>query len=346
MKNVYIDESGYTGADLLNEDQPFQAAAAISISEEEAKAVIDKFFPNKKMLELKYKNLAKQTKNWENLLLLQKELLQSFDCVTYICDKKFVLILQFIDYAVEPFYYDRGTNLYKDGVNYALASLVYYTGETMLGEKNFNDILRLFQHAMKSKTDIAVYGLIEKIKNTKWEELSECFGPLALATPSCIEAIQTKGVSTDAALIVLLALINKLETIFKNDYHIYHDRSKNLEQYNKILNKMIDHEDNIEFKISGIASVKFPLSLKSVTQVDSKDFFGVQLADVLVGGIIDASKAITKKKINEYNQEILKLYRDGQIIHMLPNINFTEQKNFRMNTQGGEFIDYVANNFG
>ena len=41
MNSVYIDESGYTGIDLLNQDQPFQGASAIYISDSEAKELIN-----------------------------------------------------------------------------------------------------------------------------------------------------------------------------------------------------------------------------------------------------------------------------------------------------------------
>ena len=43
--------------------------------------------------------------------------------MTYFCDKRFLLLLMFLDYAVEPFYYERGLDFYEDGQNYSLASL-------------------------------------------------------------------------------------------------------------------------------------------------------------------------------------------------------------------------------
>jgi hypothetical protein len=75
MKTVYIDESGYTGADLLNKDQPFQGASAICISEKDAKDLIEKYFPARKSAELKYGALARRKSNWGALLGLQKDLL-------------------------------------------------------------------------------------------------------------------------------------------------------------------------------------------------------------------------------------------------------------------------------
>ncbi len=89
MRSVYIDESGYTGADLLNQDQPFQGASAVYISDSEARDIINKYFPNTKSNELKYRDLARRSNNWEQLLDLQKDLLDSYVCISYVCDKKF-----------------------------------------------------------------------------------------------------------------------------------------------------------------------------------------------------------------------------------------------------------------
>jgi hypothetical protein len=44
--------------------------------------------------------------------------------VTYVCDKRFLLVLMFVDYAVEPFYYERGIDFYESGQNYAMASML------------------------------------------------------------------------------------------------------------------------------------------------------------------------------------------------------------------------------
>lgn len=345
MKSVYIDESGYTGIDLLNQDQVFQGASAIYISDLEAKDLIKKHFPKIKSTELKYKKLIKRKNNWENLLGLQKDMLENHVCINYVCNKKYLLILHFLDYAVEPFYFERNVNLYEDGGNYSLGSLLYYVADTLLNGQDFKDILSLFQYAINSKSEISISALIEKIKFTNWQELPEAFGPLALENSSCVEAIKNKDTSTDAAYIILFSLISRLEAIIDHEYEIVHDRSKNLEQYDVALSKMINHETEISFKQTDLTTLKFPLKLRSISQINSKDSPGVQLADVLIGGLMDATKAITGMKVNDYNKRITELYKDDQLIHLLPNLNFEEQKAFRKGTQADELIGYFSKHF-
>lgn len=103
MECFRIDESGYTGFDLLNGDQRFQGASAISISDSDAAQLIKQHFPKLQAPELKYRSLSRRVANHPRLLGLMSDLLRNFKCVTYVCDKRFMLTLMFVDYAVEPY---------------------------------------------------------------------------------------------------------------------------------------------------------------------------------------------------------------------------------------------------
>jgi len=135
METVYMDESGYTGYDLLNATQPFQAASSLIIDEKTAQSLIDETFPRRRAKELKHKKLSKYKSYWEPLLEIQKIILNDFYGLTYVCNKKYFLILQFLDDCVEPFFYQNGINFFKDGQNYALASLLYCVLSASVHEK-------------------------------------------------------------------------------------------------------------------------------------------------------------------------------------------------------------------
>ncbi len=51
MERFSIDESGYTGFDLLNPNQRFQGASAISITDDDATRLIKEHFPKLKASE-------------------------------------------------------------------------------------------------------------------------------------------------------------------------------------------------------------------------------------------------------------------------------------------------------
>lgn len=348
MECFRIDESGYTGFDLLNPEQKFQGATAVAITDEDAARLIKEYFPKMQAPELKYRALSRRAQNHSRLLGLQRDVLTNFKCVTYVCDKRFLLLLMFLDYAVEPFYFERGFNFYEDGQNYSLASLLYTVGPTLLDIEPFEAMQVAFQRAVKEKTSEALRDLVTATRKTNWTELPEALAPLAqYAAPECLKAIATPGVSTDAALVVLQSLISRMEEIAVGPYCVEHDRSKNLLTYHKLLQRYINHNDDIEFRQSEIARIKFPLKLASVTQVDSKTSPAVQLADVMIGAAIEAANTMTGQRTKGLNPgDVLSLYADNQLIHLLPSIDFASQKRFRQGTQATEVIDYFARNFG
>lgn len=347
MECFRIDESGYTGFDLLNRDQRFQGATAIAIPDEDAARLIKEHFPKLQSEELKYRALSRRRSNHPRLLALQCDLLTNYKCITYVCDKRYLLVLMFVDYAVEPFYYERGFNLYEDGGNYAMASLLSAAGPTLLGKEAFDGLLAAFQFAVKAKTQNALQELVSAARRTRWRELPEVLGPLAqYAAPECLDAIVTPGVNTDAALIVLQSLISRMEVMADGPYRVEHDQSKNLLTYHDIIQRFIDHDMDIEFRQTQITSMKFPLKLTTVTQVDSKSSPAVQLADVAIGAAIEAANNLTGVQSGGLDPDaLLRLYREDQFIHLTPSIDFEEQRRFREGTQAADMIDYFAANF-
>lgn len=347
MECFHIDESGYTGFDLLNPEQHFQGATAVAITDDEAAQLIRDHFPKLQARELKYHALARRPSYRQPLLDLQRSVLSQQKCVTYICDKRFLLLLMFLDYAVEPFYYERGVDFYQDGQNYALASLLYTTGPTLFGRDAFDDLLAAFQRAIKEKSLQTLEALVTAIRRLNWQQMPETLRPLALAAPECLSAIATQGVTTDAAMVVLQSLISRMEVMAVGPYRVEHDQSKNLLTYHELLQRYIDHQNEVEFRQTQIASIRFPLKLTSVTQVDSTNSPAVQIADVMIGAVIEAANALTGLRPPLLDpQAVMSLYADHQFIHLLPSIDFDEQKRFREGTQASEMIDYFAKHFG
>ena len=91
MECFRIDESGYSGFDLLNPEQHFQGATNVAISDGDAEHLIKDHFPKLQASELKYRSLSRRPGNHLRLLGLQRDILTSYKCVTYICDKRFLL---------------------------------------------------------------------------------------------------------------------------------------------------------------------------------------------------------------------------------------------------------------
>lgn len=347
MECFRIDESGYTGFDLLNLDQRFQGATAIAIRNEDATRLIRECFPRLQASELKYRTLSRRPTNHPQLLTLLRELLSSYKSVTYVCDKRFLLILMFLDCAVEPWYHERGFDFYQDGQNYALGSLLAIAGPTLLGNPEFEALLAAFQRATKEKSSTAMGELVAAARRTNWQHLPAAIGPLAqYAAPECLSTIATPGVTTDAAMVVLQSLISRMEVMCDGPYRVEHDQSKNLGTYHDLLQRFIDHNGEVELRQTAIASFKFPLKLTQVAQVDSKKSPAVQLADVMIGAALEAASNMTGLRACGLDpDELISLYSPDQFIHLTPDLDFEEQRRFRQGTQASDMIDYFAHHF-
>jgi len=346
METVYMDESGYTGYDLLNLDQPVQAASSLMIDEKTAQSLIDNLFPRRPGKELKHKKLSKRKSYWKPLLEIQKIILNDFMGITYVCDKKYFVILRFLDDCVEPFFYQNGINFFKDGHNYALASLLYYTAGTLWGKKQFEDLLYLYQRASKNKSILNIHLLTDHAKSLIGKELSEFLLPLSRKVESCTKDILKPDNDTDIVFIVILSLVNRLEEIIDREYMIVHDTSNKLKTYKKAIERFIGISENISFKATNISSFNFPLKLSAVEQKDSKSSFAIQLADLLVGGVVEhcmALKGLVPK--NDYNQNVMESYDDLNLLTMFPSIDFEDNRKFRQNNQSYEFVDFIAEKF-
>jgi hypothetical protein len=65
----------------------------------------------------------------------------------------------------------------------------------------------------------------------------------------------------------------------------------------------------------------------------------------MIGAAIEAANTLTGLRSGGLDPEsLIPLYREDQFIHMLPSIDFEEQRRFRSGSQNGEAIDYLATN--
>jgi hypothetical protein len=128
--NLFIDESGYTGPDLVNRDQPVFVRASTVLTGEEANELITTCFPSQKTgRELKHSRLSWTKKGRAELIeffnRVPKEKI-GFFCV----HKEFTLWAYLSDFWLEPMAYADGINLYDQGANIALANMSYIVGSS------------------------------------------------------------------------------------------------------------------------------------------------------------------------------------------------------------------------
>ena len=127
LMTIFSDESGYTGPNLTNVDQPYFVLATISFEEHEAKAIRDNLFSSIRAQELKHSSLARYVKQHTMVLEYLKYL---YSCQhrlkMYVIDKEFATVAKIVDYLVESAARKMGLDFYSDGTAFKFANVLYH----------------------------------------------------------------------------------------------------------------------------------------------------------------------------------------------------------------------------
>lgn len=337
MVTVYVDESGFTGGDLLNADQPFMALSALCISEDDAQKICIKHFARVQASELKHAALSRRRAYHPALLEAQRECIDKYGAVSFIVDKRHACVLKLLDDCVEPAFFANGLDFYEGGSHLALASAMTLAAPKFWGHR-FGELLSLYQLAIRDKTDVAIDALCACAQGLVKLEMGKYLEPLARKHPAIIEEIRGEG-SSDIAAPLLFGLLSKIEQHATAGYELVHDPSPAMQAYHGML-EILQKAPSQQFHISSICNISYPLKLGSVREGNSEQLRGLQLADLLAGGIVSAVKQ--KPTLAAYGASVLQLYSDHNLIHMLPNPDFSEVKRQFAGSQISDAIHFAT----
>jgi len=141
---VYLDEAGYTGPDLANQEQPVFVLASTVLSEDEAKAALDASFGTDRQREVKHSRLSRTQKGRAQIIDFLSRLNHA-KVGFFGVHKEYVLLAYLIDFWLEPIAHRDGLNLYERGGNIALTNVSYITLGATRGVDGRRELLRRFQ---------------------------------------------------------------------------------------------------------------------------------------------------------------------------------------------------------
>ena len=297
MNKIYLDESGSTGADVLNAQQPIYVLSAIDLSEEIAREVFSEVFGNTNGREIKSSNLFRRNR-YDDIIKVH-DLIRQYGGSFYsvAMDKKYMAICKFVDEVFEPLFRLNGVDIRADGTARSTANLLSMFSRVEDYESQFDNLLNCFITAIKKKDDDSALALIR------------CFGvfqeigidDMVLPFPAEYVYDVTRGtlrsehVTADLTSTTFLSLIMSLETNMEDPYHIIHDESNTLlNGLRTIMALASDGEASPTFTF-GQNSISFPLKFNGFDFMDSRHSKSIQLADIISGTLM----RITKNRIYE-----------------------------------------------
>jgi hypothetical protein len=152
MPTFFIDETGFTGEDLLSREQPLFVQATNDYSTEEASTLVREFFGRVQTSELKYKQLVRGGRYEDRIVECVAQLASDPKRVgVWLAHKEFALVTLIIEWWMEPLAYKAGHNLYQDGANHTTANLLYLCLEGFWNADFRYRLLLHFQRMFRSR---------------------------------------------------------------------------------------------------------------------------------------------------------------------------------------------------
>ena len=152
MPTFYLDETGFTGEDLLAADQPVFVQASNDLTEDEASTLIASSFGQTQAQELKYSRARRSPAGRQAVLSLVRWLSASPErAATWIAHKEYAMVIMLVEWWMEPLAYSSGLNLYENGANHATANMLFITLGSFWPASFRRELLLHFQRMFRAR---------------------------------------------------------------------------------------------------------------------------------------------------------------------------------------------------
>ena len=304
MITIFMDESGYTGEDLMNSNQPFFTLATLRCSEQDCQEYKTSFFKKVQAPELKHDRLIENRRQKLILEFLQ-EISQTPGLVKiHITHKRYELTTKIVQHVVRPAKMKTGIDLRIKGQDSLLTYSMYTALPLLAGQGFFEDLLRRFQDMMIRLNQESYHRFFDPLFDERYPRLTnkeeqekldhlleyikaghttvgyELIDPLE-------ETAQSLGIlrsrPLDPAFPTALTLIGNWRRDLADEITLIHDASSRMAEVINLLRTFVHPfppPPLLQFRNN---KIPFPIAVGEVYSQNSKKWSGLQLADILAG---------------------------------------------------------------
>jgi hypothetical protein len=326
MAKVFIDESGNSGQNLLDQADPVFVLASCSFGGDAESKVLS-HFAQFQGPELKYSRLRKSAPGQQAVLsFLRSDEFTSETAAAVIFHKPFMVVTKYCDLVLEPHFRNAGRDFYARGLNIATANLLSTTMPVILNPSTWLSFLSLFVRSVRERTPSLF---------NEWRKLGEIiYSYLEHEHPSAAHLFASVLSISSADAFYLSLTSDELDPIIPSYPVIVNHWGKSLIEpfdvvadASRVLSKSRDRL--LALSAHGLKPVSagydrrkidYPLKVSDIVFVNSLSFRQVQIADIIGGALAAAAKALVKGPLRPgtYAYEILHLCNSkGIVVDML-----------------------------
>ena len=289
-ETIYLDESGHTGYDLLNPQQPFFSVASAKVSNSLAEEILSTSFPNYRGSEFKFTRLWANDRQKRNFVKFAAAVGEHHrHLFTYFCDKKFTLLTKAVDTLVEPIVHLADMDFYASNFNRGYVNMLHFGLKTFAGSNFYDEVVGAYAKFSRNPSDATLSELSWKyslMAASCPEEVKPFMEMLSMGAQLYSEAnnLHLQKSSNDIQFTCVLASVHYWRAQCGSDFEVVHDKSSNF--FRKIdWWKQITSPDLpiATVPIANQQVMQFPLRVLSTRAEDSESSRALQLCDVIAG---------------------------------------------------------------
>lgn len=315
MTTIYLDESGYTGDDLANAEQPFFVVASSVIGDAEAAAILRRCFPRYQGREYKFSNIWKRPTSRDGLRTLAREIPAFQDRVyLWIIDKRFCLLTKMLDYLIEPVFYGMGRDFYAGGyaqrfMNSAHRDILAHGSEAL-----YDETVRTwdaFARAPGAGTVEALRRLLDRTARDTPPPLNGLYAAARMGLSDFLASNDRLEDFSDSSEIQLTSVFSTViwwRQHRPEDFRLVHDESSNFLRQRDTWDTLLRHDFVSPPQPQGNGTlVEFPLRVTSTASAASHNSPAIQLCDVLAGLGAKFAPALQRREVDPFVAELVGL---------------------------------------
>ncbi|HEY4293761.1 DUF3800 domain-containing protein [Luteibacter sp.] len=317
--DLYFDESGNTGTDLLNEAQPVAVLASTSLEEAACSGLLSPLL-RQGQSEAKYSKLKGSHKGQSALLsLLRSSELNRESAKVMVADKRFYLTAHLVDKLIEPALLDAGIDAYAGDTHVSLARLLHFAGPHILPNGGWRKVLGAFEAVIRRQSKEAFLAYEQMLDRVVLPATDGKFGREAMLlygtkgrAQEGIEGFEARAVF-DPMPDLFIGVVSQWMDEHPGEFSVTHDASKPLAQREPFIRELMTPLAPRKFGY-GMRKAELPLRISKLAFADSKQYPQIQLADVLAGASMDLMMATLKlRPETEFHKQL----RNSQLFVIL-----------------------------
>ncbi|MCK4819484.1 DUF3800 domain-containing protein [bacterium] len=283
MKHIVaFDESGNSGANLLDSEQPVFVLASVYLSSDETANLID---PNSD--EMKFSKLRRSSIGRRKIIeILNSELLIDEKSLISGFHKPYMIITKMVDLLIEPMFYESGIDLYVRGANIALSNMLFFAMPAFIGRHAFEAMQAAFVEMIRSPSTATAnqfYSILSEARsNLKDSEFAQEMDMLIATKPVAEEFFgKWDGSDLDPAIPAFVEHASIWTSRLNTEFQIVHDASKPIQQQQLVLEAMMSTSEGAVSIGYDRRKMVFPIKAKGIEFFDSSLYPQIQVADIV-----------------------------------------------------------------